>query len=68
VICRPKERINSMAQIAPLAALELAALPKIRDGGILTNAYSPGGPRAVPLVGQDLVDTEDIEPHPYPAF
>ncbi len=62
----------------------MAALRKLRDVGLLTDTFSPGGPGAVlivdgsreevdsalqtlPLVREELVDTEVIELHPFPT-
>ena len=85
VMCRPSAGVDPTIQIAPLTGQEIGALLKLRDTGLLVNAYSPNGPGAVlffdclredvesalltlPLVREQLVDTEIIELIPFPGL
>lgn len=47
VICRPRDGVEPPTEIAPRAGEEMEALRALRDGGLLVEAYSPGGPGAV---------------------
>jgi len=47
VVCRPRAGVDPRTDIAPRAAEEMDALRDLRDGGLLLEAYSPGGPGAI---------------------
>ena len=47
VICRPREGVDPRTEVAPRAADEMTALRRLRDDGVLLEAYSPGGPGAI---------------------
>jgi hypothetical protein len=48
VICRPRAGVERQ-QIAAYAGEEMAELRRLREEGVLLEAYSPGGPGAILL-------------------
>ena len=59
VICRPRAGVDARTQIAALVAKEMEALARLRAAGILSEAYSPGGPGAVLFFDGDRGETEE---------
>lgn len=59
VICRPAAGVGR-EQIAPHAAEELAVLRALKGRGVLTEAYSPGGPGAVLVFETDDGDVDTL--------
>jgi hypothetical protein len=53
VICRPCAGVDPARDIAPHARKELDALHELRAAGLLTEAYSPGGPGAILILTGD---------------
>jgi hypothetical protein len=50
IVCRPAAGVNPATDFPPHLPAERDALRDLRQRGVLTEAYSPGGPGAVLMV------------------